>query len=374
MHCAFWQLGVLLLSSSIEAAGGIRRPVHRQLQTTTTVGQVENLRFVNADTDKPILNLTNNLVINLYSLNTSNFSIQATTTINSDAVVGSIRFAYNGNSRFRTDSVSPFSMCPTAGGRDYQTCTVLSLGVHNVTATPFENANATGMVGIPYQVTFQIVNVSPTPAPNVVRTSEPTRAPIISPTNAPIVVQTTVPTKVPIVAPMTVPTSAPIMAPITVPTNAPIRLPTSVPTKTPIVAPTSVPTNTPITAPTSVPTKSPTTAPTTIPNHASTSVPTSAPINGSTSAPTTAPPKAPTSVPSSSCQVPQVRWVEHRCPLFLCNSPSFSFLVHCNCQSSFLKTFGRTFHRNIPLKMESRRDSWSAMTSSSLVALPIHLP
>jgi hypothetical protein len=291
MHCTFWLMGVLLLSSSIEAAGGIRRPVNRQLQTTTTVGQLENLRLINADTDQPILNLTNNLVINLYSMNTSNFSIQATTTINNDTVVGSIRFAYNGNSRFRTDSVSPFSMCPTAGGRDYQTCTVLNLGVHNVTATPFANANATGMVGIPYQVTFQIVNVSPTPAPNVVRTSEPTREPTISPTNAPTVVQTSVPTNAPIVAPMTVPTSAPIMAPTTVPTNAPIVPPTSVPTKTPIVAPISVPTNTPINAPTSVPTKFPTMA---------------APTSGSTSAPITAPSKAPASVPSSSCQVPQV--------------------------------------------------------------------
>jgi hypothetical protein len=208
MHPASLILVIFVLCN-VNAIGNLRLRVDRK-QQTTTVGQVENLRLINADTDQPIFNLTNNLVINLYELNTANFNIQAT-TIGSSGIVGSIRFAYNGNIRFRTDSAIPFSMCPTVGRRDYLTCTSLVIGNHTVKATPYANANATGTIGIPYQVSFQIVNVPPTLAPTKAPTTAPTKAPTTAPTNAP----TNAPTK----APTNAPTKAPSAAPVT---SAPI--------------------------------------------------------------------------------------------------------------------------------------------------------
>ena len=171
---AILQLSAILVSLAVDVIGATGKQSAFERQQQTTVGQVENLRLINADTNLPILNITNNLVINLYNLNTNNFGIQATVAANS-GTVGSIRFAYNDIPRYRTDSVTPFSLCPTTGGRNYQTCPVLGIGNHRVTATPYSNANASGTIGLPYQVTFQIIYVATTPAPI---TSNPTLAPI----------------------------------------------------------------------------------------------------------------------------------------------------------------------------------------------------
>jgi hypothetical protein len=209
MHRATLLVGILALYH-VDAIRGTRRNADRKLQTMTTVGQVENLRLINSDIDQAILNLTDNSVINLYSQSTANFNIQATTIFNS-GIVGSVRFAFNGNTRFRTDSATPFSMCATNGGRDYLTCKGLGIGNHTVKATPYSNANATGAIGIPFQVTFRIVSIPPTTVPTKAPTNAPTKTPTAAPTTAPTKAPTAAPTKAPTAAPTNAPTSAPVL-------------------------------------------------------------------------------------------------------------------------------------------------------------------
>jgi hypothetical protein len=144
-------LVVVAYDANADSVGKIqlRGPSHRQLQT---IGQVENLRLINADTDLPIVNLTNGMVINV-ALTASNFNIQATTT---NGTVGSIQFGYNGNSKYRIDSAQPFSLCPTPGGSNYETCTALVVGQHTFTVTPYFGTAATGIAGAALQITFNI--------------------------------------------------------------------------------------------------------------------------------------------------------------------------------------------------------------------------
>jgi hypothetical protein len=134
---------------------------HHRLQSTNTVGQIQNLILIDADTDLPLLNLTNGTIINILSQPTSRFNVQATTF---HGGVGSVRFGYNGNSRFRTETGQPFSFC---GDRqpvgNYMPCQLLVAGQHTITATPFSNRSGTGIAGTPYQVTFQITNTCNVP-------------------------------------------------------------------------------------------------------------------------------------------------------------------------------------------------------------------
>jgi hypothetical protein len=208
----------------------------RKLQT---LGRVEQLVLINAITDLPIANLTNNVVINVATLPTSSFNIQATT----NGVVGSIRFGYNSNMNYQVESGQPFSFCGDKGG-NYKICSVLTIGRHVVTATPFSNASATGLAGTTFQVTFNITNITSTMAP--------TKAP-----QAPTKVPTKAPTNLPTIAPTEAPTKAPTKSPTKAPTNSPTNAPTKAPTKGPTTALTKSPTKAPTNAPTKAPTKAP---------------------------------------------------------------------------------------------------------------------
>jgi hypothetical protein len=132
---------------------------HRQIQS---VGTVVYLQLINADTNLPIANITNDTVVDVATFITSKFNIEAITS----GEVRSIRFEYNGEGRFGTDSEFPFSMCPssdTSRGPDFEACAVLAPGQHNVIAIPFSDTFETGEEGMPFQVTFNITNTCKTP-------------------------------------------------------------------------------------------------------------------------------------------------------------------------------------------------------------------
>jgi PT repeat len=230
----------LLCISPVCVVCADRISVRSRLYDTTgrklqTLGRVEQLVLINAITDLPIAILTNNAVINVATLPTSSFNIQATT----NGVVGSIRFGYNSNMNYQVESGQPFSFCGDISG-NYKICSVLAIGRHIVTATPFSNASATGLAGTTFQVTFNITNITSTMAP----------------TKAPKAL-----TKVPTKAPTNSPTIAPTEAPAKAPTNSPTKPPANVPSREPIIAPTIAPTKSPTNAPTNAPTRAPTKAP-----------------------------------------------------------------------------------------------------------------
>jgi hypothetical protein len=141
-----------------------------------TLGSIARLVLIDALLDLPIANLTNNTVINVATLPTSSFNIQAIT----NGVVGSIRFGCNSNMSYQVASGQPFAFCGDDAG-NYNICSVLTIGRHVVTATSFSNASATGLTGTTFQVTFRITNTTSTEAP--------TKAPIASPIQSPSVSQ-----------------------------------------------------------------------------------------------------------------------------------------------------------------------------------------
>jgi hypothetical protein len=276
-----------LVSAHSTVRSIISHEAYRELQA---VGRVDDLQLINAITNQPIMSLSNGTVINIKEQATSNFNIQAVT---SNGIVGSLRFAYNGQPNYRTEKDQPFAFCgdgPWAG--NYYVCTALTIGRHTVTATPFSNVGANGTEGTPFQVTFTITNVT-SQAPTNSPTKEPTNTPTMPPTQSPVGAPTGDPTEAPSNSPTKEQTNKPTKEPSQAPTMPPTQAPTKDPTMAPTTPPTMLPTQAPINLATKEPTNSPTKKPTNSPTQAPTQVPTNSPM------------KAPSQAPTS-CTIPQV--------------------------------------------------------------------
>jgi hypothetical protein len=120
--------------------------------SSTSPGQgVTGFTLINADTDQPIMPLTNGATINLATLPTDNLNIRADTD---PATVGSVRFAYDGSSNYMTENAAPYAL---AGNRsaNYYPMTP-SAGPHEITATPYTGSRGSGTQGTPLTVAFTV--------------------------------------------------------------------------------------------------------------------------------------------------------------------------------------------------------------------------
>ena len=170
--------------------------VSRSLRTLQSLGQVDRLVLINADTDMPIMDLINGTVINVATMSTTNFNIQATLVANSGSV-GSIKFGYNTRPNFRTEASAPYAFCGDwSPSGNYHTCTnlVTSALPHVVSATPYSGSTASGTKGLTKTVSFLIIDQPPTVAP--------TKMPSVAPTFASM---TTAPTNQPSLQPIVAP-------------------------------------------------------------------------------------------------------------------------------------------------------------------------
>ena len=220
MGMFLWIL-VALLSHTTEA-----QLMTSMLNLFSETGTIVKFRLINADTDLPIMDITNNQIVILPLTNATSFNIEAVT----EGAVGSIRFGFLGNNRYRVESRSPFALC----GDDwltgnYKACPDFTAGRHDITATPYSLAYELGEEGM--QVSFSFTVVTDLPL---------TTAPVKPPTSAPVI-----PTKVPTRPPQKPPTKPPTKVPLA---NTPIKIPTvSAPIKpispTPVNSPQRVPTN-----------------------------------------------------------------------------------------------------------------------------------
>ena len=113
---------------------------------------VVSFTLIDADLDVDIGPLQNGDTLNLSALPTRHLNVRANT---SPSPVGSVRFALDVNSIYRTENRAPYSL---AGDRDgnYAAWTP-SVGSHTLAATPYTGANATGTVGTPLTMTFTVV-------------------------------------------------------------------------------------------------------------------------------------------------------------------------------------------------------------------------
>src|SRR5580704_18309107 len=113
---------------------------------------VTSLTLINADTNLPVAGfdpIPAGAVIDLATLPTLHLNVRANT---SPATVGSVRFRFDGNANYRTDSVPPYAMAGDTGGH-YAAWTP-SPGSHTVTATPYTGSGAAGTAGSPLTITF----------------------------------------------------------------------------------------------------------------------------------------------------------------------------------------------------------------------------
>ena len=117
-----------------------------------------SLSLINADTNQPISGydpLPSGTTLDLATLPTRNLNIRANT---SPATVGSVRFALDGNSNYRTETAPPYALAGDSSG-DFWPWTP-SVGSHTVTVTPYSGAGATGTAGMPLTISFTVTSSS----------------------------------------------------------------------------------------------------------------------------------------------------------------------------------------------------------------------
>ena len=143
------------VNTSHPSISGRQQLHHYRRRMQTVVGQVLELRLINADTDLPIVTLLDGMIINIATQNTTKFNIEATTDSGS---VGSILFSYNGLNNFRTESERPFAFCGDGSPiGNYRKCSNLVVGQHTVSAASYSGAGQSGTIGNTKTVTFNLI-------------------------------------------------------------------------------------------------------------------------------------------------------------------------------------------------------------------------
>jgi hypothetical protein len=119
--------------------------------TPSSTQSVTSFTLMNADTDQPIMELTNGTTLNLATLPTKNLNIRAVTN---PATVGSVRFGYDANGAYRTENGAPYALAGDTTG-DYNPWTP-TVGSHKVSATPYSGTSASGTQGTPLTIAFDV--------------------------------------------------------------------------------------------------------------------------------------------------------------------------------------------------------------------------
>lgn len=136
----------------------------KAITTVTVAQQVVTFTLIDADTDKDIMTLTSNAVLDLAKLPTKNLNIRANTN---PGRVGSVLFALTGARKFnKTENGAPYALFSDQTGN--YNAWVPVLGNYTLKATPYKAASGTGSVGTPLTVAFTVINSTVTPAPVVV--------------------------------------------------------------------------------------------------------------------------------------------------------------------------------------------------------------
>ncbi|MCL6273619.1 hypothetical protein M3P19_06335, partial [Muricauda sp. 2012CJ35-5] len=118
---------------------------------------IDGFTLMNADTDSPITELTNDIQINSQDLAGVNLNIRANTN---PQLVGSVLLTLSGQvAASRNENVAPYALFGDISG-DYLPGN-LPLGSYVLSATPFTGANQTGTAGDSRTIQFSIVIPNP---------------------------------------------------------------------------------------------------------------------------------------------------------------------------------------------------------------------
>ncbi len=119
-------------------------------------GEVTSLTLINADTDQPIGELTDGMVLDFGALGTNNLSVVANTD---PATVGSVRFSLDARENYQTESSAPYAIAGDEPGPDYNPWTP-AVGEHTLTVTPYSAAGGNGEAGAALTVRFSVVDAA----------------------------------------------------------------------------------------------------------------------------------------------------------------------------------------------------------------------
>jgi Malectin domain len=171
-------LGLLFVAvgcnaASVRSSDGTQPNRHLQSSAGSLV-------LINANTEQPIVTLSNNAVIavnEIPGMTSPAFALDAKfLATNND--VQSVVFGYGANGNYKTENAAPYAFCGNEGA-NFNACSELGYGTHTVTITPFAQKNGAGTSGVSTTVTFTIV-ASRATAPVKVPVKAPTKAPIIT--------------------------------------------------------------------------------------------------------------------------------------------------------------------------------------------------
>lgn len=165
-----FRIDKIYLTTSSTAAPTGQGPAESSTSGGTSGGggsgeAVDTFTLINADTDLPLAGfdpLLDGAVLNLGTLPTRNLSIRANTV---PSTVGSVRFAYDGNSNYRTENVSPYAIAGDDPQGNYNPWTP-AVGPHTLTATPYSGSNASGTAGTSQTISFTVLDDPSTTSSN----------------------------------------------------------------------------------------------------------------------------------------------------------------------------------------------------------------
>ncbi len=123
---------------------------------------VVSFTLVNAETNQDIMTLSDGDVLNLATLATDRLNVRANTN---PAIVGSVRFGFNGNSSYRTESAFPYALHGDSSG-NYSVWTP-DVGTYTVVATPYSQGGGNGTAGTPLSITFSVIEGAATATPEL---------------------------------------------------------------------------------------------------------------------------------------------------------------------------------------------------------------
>lgn len=119
--------------------------------TPTPAQTVKKLVLINAQTDKDIMVLGDNAVIDCAAIGTNKISIRAET---SPWNVGSVIFGLNANPRYKVENGAPYSIANNSGS-DYFPWSIHN-GQHVLLVTPYSKSNGTGTPGGTMQISITV--------------------------------------------------------------------------------------------------------------------------------------------------------------------------------------------------------------------------
>lgn len=160
-------------------------PTPTPTPSPTATQAVIGFALINADTDQPVAGyeqLTNGAVINSAALPTAHLNIRAHTN---PAVVGSVRFGFDGKAHAHTENIVPYSIFGDQVG-DYARGT-LAAGRHTLSATPFTQRFGGGNPGKSLSISFSVISGSSstsTSSPTPAQTSAAAPTPTVTPAPA----------------------------------------------------------------------------------------------------------------------------------------------------------------------------------------------